>query len=74
MTDETKACKESGRRLYDQLSTQVKLTGVGVGLAADGQHPAIHIYLRYKKDVPAVPTIFEGYEVKTHVTGVIRAL
>lgn len=72
---ETIACKASGKKLYDILKKKgIELTGVGVTLAANKQDAAIQIMLLKKKDSLQVPIVFENYEVKTVVTGVIKPL
>lgn len=85
MTDKTKpwasanhpeviACKAEAKKLYEQLSQQgADLTGVGVGTTDDNQQACIQVYLRTEMDEDMVPATFNGYEVKTVVTGDIIA-
>jgi hypothetical protein len=70
---EFRACKEAGKRLYNQLKSQgFQLTGVGIGSSSDQKRPAIHIRLHHKPSSPKVPETFEGFEVNIVVTGTIR--
>ncbi len=85
MTDKTKpwltakhpeaiACKAAGRKLYEELSGTVTLTGVGVGVSADNQRATIRINLLSKDDLSKVPATYDGYEVVPVVTGTIKPL
>lgn len=69
------ACKNAGKKLFDVLAEAgVHMTGVGVGLSDDKQEAVIRVYLLNEADKPKVPTTFNGYQVKTTVTGTIKAL
>lgn len=86
MTDKTKpwltanhpeaiACKRAAKVLHAELEALgVELTGAGVTTTDDNQDAAIRILLLKQEDLDKVPAKFQGYEVKTSVTGVIRAL
>ena len=52
----------------------LSLTGVGVGLSSDGQKAAIHIMLENQTGQELIPSLYDGYEVKTIITGEIVAL
>lgn len=67
-------CKKAGKKLSTELKAKAIQAAVGVGVSADGLRPVIYLYLRYKKDIPKVPVTFEGYAVRTVVTGQVKPL
>lgn len=88
MTDKTKLrltakhpeavlCKKAGKELLKELGEKFgidKFNGVGVTLSTDEQEAAIHLLLLDKSLLNQIPTIFKGYEVKTTISGPIKAL
>lgn len=73
LTPEQRSCMNVGHKLHAELETQgLGLTGVGVGEDIEG-NPSIRIYLKDKKDLSQVPSLYEGYVVESVWTGSIVA-